>query len=259
MVVLALVMVLSLCACVSEKEHNAAVQQYENEKNDMQQQIDELQAQILVLKETVENQSAEINAYNEQRSDMENKLASVNWIVSGLESEDYDYILNRIQEMKKQKEREEREAKGILEIEITLENWDQYFEFVPYGYSYIKNSFGETTHINLCGGIKLKDGYVLADDYDTRIAFEASMQWEKRECTVNFATNEISFGEVISTREKTDSTDTMTFGRTQSGVASFGNITQLNNDKENAYTREVEIVGVTEVIRVQGTLYIYGN
>ena len=106
MVVLALVMVLSLCACVSEKEHNAAVQQYENEKNDMQQQIDELQAQILVLKETVENQSAEINAYNEQRSDMENKLASVNWIVSGLESEDYDYILNRIQEMKKQKELE---------------------------------------------------------------------------------------------------------------------------------------------------------
>lgn len=55
---------------------------------------------------------------------------------------------------------ETTENKEPKSIEITLENWDQYFEFKPY-ISTQENSFGEFQCIDRCGdGFRLKEEYV---------------------------------------------------------------------------------------------------
>ena len=135
------------------------------------------------------------------------------------------------------------------------------------GYSYIKNSFGETTHFNIVGGIKLKDEYTIAEGHKSEIAFEFTTQRETRSCTANFDTLEITFGEVTSTREAMESSRTTTFRHDEYGlithiageVATFGNLIQLNNSKGQEVTQDVEIEAITGMIRVQGTLRIYGK
>ena len=258
--VLAAFTLMSLCACVSQEDFDAEVSRH-------QEEISRLETQLQTLQDQNARQEEANRSLMEQNTELENKLNEYSWVIGALENENYGYITSRVNEIQREKELAEMEAKGVLEIEITLDNWDQYFEYIPYGYSYIKNSFGETTHFNIIGGIKLKDAYTVAEGYNSEVAFELTTQREKRSCTANFDTLEITFGEVTSTREASESSRTTTFrydGYSMltygaGNVAIFGAIAQLNNSKGQEVTQDVEIEAITGMIRVKGTLRIYGN
>lgn len=84
-------------------------------------------------------------------------------IIDWLEKGDYSSAINEIERIQEEERLAELAKKGIVEIEITLDNWEQYFEYTPCAYAYITNAFGEPTAYNFCGGIKLKDEYAKAE------------------------------------------------------------------------------------------------
>ena len=71
-------------------------------------------------------------------------------------------------------------------IELTLENWDTYFEFVSVD-GWNENAFGEADTLHFYYYYKLKDEYREICNDETSIAIEYSFTYAYHECTVDYA------------------------------------------------------------------------
>ena len=231
--VMALAMCLSLCACGGGNQANVA----------------ELAAVIEENKATIEELRAQLNQYEEY-----------DWLIRDLEDGEYDYIIDCMEDMKEEAKKAELEAKGIEEIAITIDNWDQYFEYVPSGYPVLYNSFNELTDMNMVGGLTLKDEYQMVEGSGTNVSFEIESNLETRSCTVDFTTGTFEYGEVTKQEAALlGNAVTTTSYSEYSNVAVFGSGTRMDNREGNLSTQNVRIAGLVQVLRAEGTLYIYGK
>lgn len=246
--VMALAMCLSLSACGGGNQANVA--ELEQTISDMKEKKAEMAAVIEEREATIEELREELNQYEEY-----------SWLISSLEDGEYDYIIDRMEDMKEEAKKAELEAKGVQEITITIDNWDQYFEYVPSGYPYIYNSFNELTHMNMVGGLTLKDEYQMAEGSGTKVSFEMETNLETRSCTVDFTTGTFEYGEVTKQEPaRTNAVATTSYSDYTSGnLASFGSLAQMNNSDGNLSTQNVQIGGLVQMLRAEGTLYIYGK
>ena len=239
---LALVMCLSLCACSGGNDEIS---------------LDEYKTIIDQQKQTISEYESTISNYKEQQE----KYAD---IFGELENGNYDSAINMIQQLQEEAKRAEYESMGIEEITITIDNWDQYFEYTPNGEVYITNSFGEIDVFNFTGGIKLKDEYIMVENGGTSVSFEIVSDLEERSCTIDFESGSIEYGEVVSIAEERIDTYTTSFSDWVwayggNGVATFGQIHQAHRGEELIVTQKLAFCNITEMLRAEGTLYIYKN
>ena len=192
-------------------------------------------------------------------------------IIQRLKDGEYDYAISLIQGMKQDAIKAENAAKGIREITITLDNWNEYFEIAEgYSYTHYYNSFKEITTINASTGIKLKDQYKLVqDDNDRRtsVAFEADLQRFNAEVTYDFDNGTCTVGEkgeIADMGNPKRFTNTYTPGvyhKTEmdpgDGVMGIGYTWQ--GIKEDGVVQNEYVSYILQMTRAQGTLYIYEN
>lgn len=250
---LALILCLSLCACGNQEE----IQHYQNllEEKDMiladaENELNELNRIISEREERIFQQEQQILEYEE-------KLAAYNWLISGVENGSYDSLISQLEQKKEEARKAELEARGVEEIVITVDNWDQYFEYVPHGYAYIRNAFNEITHMNMVGGLRLKSEYNMAEDAGTVVNFEMETYMETRSCSVDFTEGTFEYGDVIKAGTRYETT-TARFSDSHLGkTLGFGSIDQANNEKGNQITREVTVEAISRMLRAEGVLYLY--
>lgn len=260
--VLPLVLCTLLCACGSKKE----LANYQSILEERELYIQELEEELVHARdnaneneEIINRQSERISELEEQLNEHEQTMSEYGWMIRYAQNGDYDSIASRLNQLEEEARRAEMEAKGIIEVVITIDNWDQYFEYVPHGYVYIKNAFNEPTHLNMVGGLKLKDEYTMVEDGDTQVNFEMETYPETRTCTVDFTAGTFEYGEVVKTGTRTETT-TARFSDSHYGrVLGFGSIDQVNNSKGNLLTRDVTVEAISRMIRAEGTLYLYKN
>lgn len=143
-------------------------------------------------------------------------------------------------------------------VEITINNWEQYFEIVPYIKSRT-NSFDEISTITISSSVKLKEEYKLADGAGSNVNFEIEQQWETRECKVDFTTGSVELGEVI----KTESSDTTTTSFTDfvfqiygDYITTFGCSDQIERGDTDTKAENITTQSFVKMLRAEGTLIL---
>ena len=191
-------------------------------------------------------------------------------IINSLKNKEYDIAINMIKQLQKDAIKAENDAKGIKEVAITIDNWDEYFEF-GYNYYYYHNSFGEITHINCASGFKLKDGYeIVKDNNDCKssVAFEAELEQYEGEVTYDFKAGTYSVVDIDDNKEDNNKkTSTTTFSDSiymeyskdypVTGVAGIGYGWQGAVDDGDV--QKESVTRIIEVLRAEGTIYLYEN
>lgn len=102
---------------------------------------------------------------------------------------------------------EDYEALGPKTVEITMENWEEYFELREIRLTYL-NDFGEIDYVGFGYGIYLKEEYVekLYTGYEAvSVAFKMEYDWCNRRVT-NPAQDDYVMGNVVWTPEHESST-----------------------------------------------------
>ena len=164
---LALVMCLSLCACGVDEKYaplleNLDAGNYEGIKD------------------------ALIELSPEFKADAE-KLAKYQSLIDLLEAENYEDALVDV---------ENRIPVPECEIiEITMDNWDEYFEIVPDHY-WIKNAFGEGRGLTIGFSLFLKDEYASRLSKTDNSTIACTVSFDAREKTLDVNWKETTFTEV---------------------------------------------------------------
>lgn len=78
-------------------------------------------------------------------------------------------------------------------VEITLDNWQDYFEFCEYTV-FLDNAFGEFDCFYICWSLAAKDGLIV-DENNSDIAIEYTYTTERKPYTVDYENKTIDFGE----------------------------------------------------------------
>ena len=254
---LVVALMLSVCACGGNSGMTA--EEYEA-------MIEERDQKIAEYESVLEEQKLELEELNRLLSEQEQKLEQHSDVMYRIENGDFDSVIIQMEQMKEEARLAEYKARGIEEIIITVDNWAEYFEYTPNSEVYIVNSFAEVEVINFTGGIRLKEEYTLAEDAGTKVNFEMDTKVEKRICVINFWDGSVEFGEVVSVSDQretyTTSYSDWVWYYGGNGVSGYGSIHQANRDelKEGQIlTKEMSFCVITEMLRAEGVLYIYGE
>ena len=187
-------------------------------------------------------------------------------ILQFLKDGEYDIAISIIQGMEDDAIKAENANKGIKEIAITSDNWSEYFT-IDFDYSYYFNSFDEITHINGSTGFRLKDEYQLVkDDHDrsTSVAFEVEQQPYVADVTYDFKAGTFTLSEEKKPSNGKNQTSTNTYTpsvyhdtRDYPGTGVCGIGYQWQGDVDDGTVQEETVYRIVNVLRAEGTLYIY--
>ena len=189
-----------------------------------------------------------------------------NNIIQYLQSGEYDIAIDVIKQMEQEAIKAENAGKGIQEITITSENWQDYFTLGD-DVNYYLNSFGEITHINGSTGFCLKEGYELVLDdpnCQTSVAFEVEQQPYVADVTYDFTAGTFALGEEKAPSNGKNSIHTNTYSTSvyhdskeypATGVCGIGY--QWQGDIDDGTVQEEIVYRIVQVMRAEGTLYIY--
>ena len=131
-------------------------------------------------------------------------------------------------------------------VELTLENWDTYFEVVAIPV-FTKNAFGEYDKFDLVYDFQLKETYYpLLNVEKTSIGIEISYNYGERLCTVDFENQTYELGERTRTCSTSEITDKFRDDGNRFYCSPFG--VMVYDDGEVRYYEDVEM------IRIQGSL-----
>lgn len=138
------------------------------------------------------------------------------------------------------------------EIEITLDNWDQYFEIVE-NTDWRKNAFGEAENLNISYGIKVKDEYKNAiSTNETEIAVE--IHAEKTLVDIDLDLSAERFTYLDEVNETCDFNTIKDFTGT---TATFFSCWDGYFEKNDIKVSNIEILKNIEILRAQGKIYLY--
>ena len=145
----------------------------------------------------------------------------------------------------------EQTADSYEKIELTVENWDTYFELTEKAV-FSKNLFGENDRLDIIHTYKLKEGYGAVGE-ETKIIIEYSYCAEvRRNCKIDFPAETYILGEEVdSRRESTEMMDYSTFSDEGYGW-SLAQSYNYDNDR-------IRYCSDYKILRVQGTLYLKKN
>ena len=162
-------------------------------------------------------------------------------------------------------------AQRITKVEITLDNWQDYFELV-YEPVWKKNDFGEVVKFYPVVRLQVKDElfvykdpegasygfkFVPYDEYD--VIFEISYKHNMKECQVDFENLKYVWGEHLDDYEITEHTVTASLIEQGEALGEQGVLqvySQTYYSDETIDNAQVDIVDY-HVTRVQGHLYIF--
>ncbi len=141
------------------------------------------------------------------------------------------------------------------EIEITLDNWQDYFE-VREDQQFSENAFGEFAELYTSYYLVAKDGIVI-EQSKSDIAVEYSCTYERRPYTIDFENKSIAYGDAIETRSSGAwinkmgnqylwAADESCYGI---GIGSSA-VRQLQGD-------DAEVVIGVDIIRIKGSICIH--
>ena len=135
-------------------------------------------------------------------------------------------------------------------IEITLDNWQDYFEVVEVPV-WEENAFREIDSFNLRYEFRLKEEYYPRLNAEaSNIVMEISYSYGAKPCKVDFENFTYELGERLRTATATNITDEFyddngKFYANPFGITSYDPVTQ-----------EVRYYDDVEMLRIQGTLYL---
>lgn len=179
------------------------------------------------------------------------KYQKYDTLIQYLEDENYDQAyLELVRLANGENDAAENEEVKVRSVEITTDNWDDYFEFVQEE-SPDTNDFGEIERVFLDNYLKLKDGFELAPSREgsqTEVAVEYSYTQEYRFYELNTATGEFTLGELNEEKEPQPKTDMKTIREAKTGL----NNGHTWSDDGGWIAVDTNIA----MIRAQGTLYI---
>ncbi len=135
-------------------------------------------------------------------------------------------------------------------VEITLDNWQDYFEVVEVPV-WEENAFGEIDSFNLEYEFRLKEEYYPRLNAEaSNIVIEISYSYGKKPCKVDFENLTYELGERLRTETTTNITDKFYDHNGRFFTNPFG-ITSYDPG-----TQEVRYYDDVEMLRIQGTLYL---
>ncbi len=167
-------------------------------------------------------------------------------LINYMEAQDYESALA---EMIKISENggatDDAEGKKTISVEITMDNWQEYFEIVERE-KVEKNEFDEVDDMYKNTYLVLKDGYEMVG-YDTSIAVEYNYVLEWRYVEIDKENAVLTIGELVPDREIEEKN------------AEMKKITSRETSLTNGRTWSEGMQAVPtnfEIVRIQGTLYI---
>lgn len=179
-----------------------------------------------------------------------NKYEKYETVFKCLEHKDYDGAIGEIEKIKNgvYDHVDENGDPKTKTVEITSENWENYFELVQRDHV-SKNQFDENADVYKKWLIVLKDGYTMADS-GTEIAVEYNYTREWRYVTKNLTAGTLTVGELVPGQKPETETGAM--------VKILNEETHLINTR--SYSESTEAIPVSvEIVRMKGTLCIYGE
>lgn len=151
-------------------------------------------------------------------------------------------------------------------VEITMDNWMQYYELSPLDceLDVNKNSFGEVTdsYIDYWKGLQLKSNYHLDDRYDedSSVAVELEYTENRRECAIDWNTGKIIPGAIVpyhdDYEEKDIYTETHTTMKTIASSLTLSSGTVHKSSLEEPSKTTAWIVDDINMKRIKGTIYL---
>lgn len=168
-------------------------------------------------------------------------------LIEYLEKGDFDMAKSYIDELEEDYTAESGTTEAVS-VEITADNWQDYFEIVQEKHTNT-NDFGETTDVYYTPYLVLKEGYKTFEEGETRtkIAVEFNCVAEWRYVEIDLAAAEITVGELVPDRspeEINGETLTVTSDKTSlsNGRTWSEGMQQIKTD--------------FEIVRMQGTLWL---
>lgn len=150
----------------------------------------------------------------------------------------------------------EEEEPEVEAIEITLDNWQDYFEMREY-HEFEENGFGEIDGVYIGYYLVSKDG-IICDTDKSDVTFEYTCNDEEKSYTVDCENKTIIYGETTATH---------TFGPMVETMGPIGQV--VGEDRNNRYGASLEggnptgalksmvyeVVDI-EITRIAGTFYV---
>lgn len=150
----------------------------------------------------------------------------------------------------------ENNTPNIVEIELTAENFDTYFELVEVPIFH-ENEFGEADEMDLYQYYLVREEYSVSDMSD--FAIEYSSVWGKKNCEVDFTNLTYTLGDFNYTTAPANEMTNRFYDIEVNGQVRFGfGIGGSGNSVKKSYGSIGE-VGYSvdfEILRVKGTLFL---
>ena len=230
------------------------VTELENQISDMKANMAEMAGTIEACDAMIAERDETIRELEEQIDQYENEYE---WVIRDLADHDYDSVIERLEEMKEEEKKAEFASKGIEEVVITLDNWQEYFEFCEYT-CFKENGFGEFERFINSYSFSCKDGMVIdADNSDVTVEYVYSQHVKPYE--VDFETRTVTYGEATETYKMKPIVESMKM----KSVDYFGEETYkygIGEFEINSYSYlqgdDAWIIADFEVTRISGKLCI---
>ena len=139
----------------------------------------------------------------------------------------------------------DNEEKSEVAVEITSENWQEYFELVERE-EIERNNFDEIEDMYKSAYLVLKDKYEISG-YETNIAVEYNYFTEWRYVEIDKENGVLMIGDLVPDRENEEHNGSM--------ITIYGDEASLTNSRTWSDGMQAVPTGF-EIVRMQGTLYI---
>lgn len=175
-----------------------------------------------------------------------NAYAKYDALIDCLEKGDYVGAYDEIDNIRANANKESETDKKTVTVEITTENWQQYFK-IEERFRTVKNDFDEIEDVYKTAYLVLKEGYELAEQESTRIAVEYDYVKKWHYVTIDKQAETMTVGEAVEDHTPIDMSGSMVTVTTKE--------TPLTQSRE--YSTGMQAVPMDfEIVRMKGTLYI---
>ena len=185
-------------------------------------------------------------------------------LLDELEAGNYEAAQARIEKMKPVPE-----TPPIIEVQITRDNFLDYFEFIEFNESFIhyeKDSSGKTKLVLCTPGFFLKSKYRFAEEKENECSIELGIKYNVLYfypnnrailCNLDDCTYEIT-----GKPDRTDSEDTILKGRYYGGeISTYGITNNVASSLSSNYSDQAAVVDkqTIEIVSASGMIYLYGE
>ena len=169
-------------------------------------------------------------------------------MINLLENEKYNQAIKEIEKLANsdsdnKSNNNSTKAPKIRNVEITLDNWQDYFELRTY-HKFEENGFGETEYRFSYNSLVSKDS-LIPDIDKSSVTIEFTVTPEYKYSTVDLENKTIIYGETYSTVTNPARIDTL------GGVGQY--IGENSNDRYGLYLYSTDVIIDFTVIRIQGS------